>query len=245
MQKIFCFALISVTLFGSFCMSNDRRPGGERKESEEPFAKKRYQMVEIQIKARGIQDERVLDAMRMVPRHKFVPEEEVPGAYNDNPLPIGYGQTISQPYIVGYMSEMLSLGGTEKVLEIGTGSGYQAAVLSVLTKEVYSIEIVEPLCRQARTLLNSLGYKNVSVRCGDGYQGWPEYAPFDAIIITAAAQEIPEPLVEELKPGGRLIMPVGSLFQELVLLRKGMDGKIQRKRLIPVRFVPLTGEAEK
>jgi len=213
--------------------------------SEAQLRKMRNDMVDTQIKARGIDDERVLQAMRDVPRHNFVPQEELSGAYDDNPLPIGYGQTISQPYIVAYMTAMLSLHGNERVLEIGTGSGYQAAVLSVLTKEVFSIEIVEPLCQQARTKLDSLGYKNVRVLCGDGYQGWPEHAPFDAVIITAAAKEIPDPLVEQLKVSGRLIMPVGAFFQELVLLRKKADGKIETSKLIPVRFVPMTGEAEK
>ncbi len=212
---------------------------------QEQLAKMRNEMVNSQIKARGINDQRVLEAMRKVPRHEFVPEEEITGAYDDNPLPIGYGQTISQPYIVAYMTMMLSLQGNERVLEIGTGSGYQAAVLSVLAKEVFSIEIVEPLCQQARTRLDSLGYKNVHVLCGDGYQGWPEHAPFDAVIITAAAKEIPEPLIEQLKVGGRLIMPVGAFFQELVLLRKKADGKVEKSKLIPVRFVPMTGEAEK
>ncbi len=226
-------------------MKGDTQRGHSSAISEEQLAKMRNEMVDTQIKVRGINDQRVLEAMRKVARHEFVPEEELNGAYDDNPLPIGYGQTISQPYIVAYMTMMLSLQGDERVLEIGTGSGYQAAILSVLTKEVFSIEIVEPLCRQARTRLDSLGYKNVRVLCGDGYQGWPEHAPFDAVIITAAAKEVPDPLIEQLKVGGKLIMPVGAFFQELVLLNKKADGKMEKSKLIPVRFVPMTGEAEK
>ena len=202
------------------------------------YSVQRQAMVLRQIEGRGISDARVLKAMRQVPRHLFVPEEVRNSAYRDYPLPIGYDQTISQPYIVALMTEKLKLDGSEKVLEIGTGSGYQAAVLSGLCKQVFTIEIVEPLADQARDRLKTLGYSNVLVRHGDGYKGWPEKAPFDAIIVTAAPPEVPPRLVEQLKTGGRMVIPVGSLLQELVLIEKKRDGVLQ-KDLLPVRFVPM------
>lgn len=193
--------------------------------------------------AHGISDKRVIAAMRAVQRHEFVPEKYRDAAYEDHPLPIGLNQTISQPYIVAYMTEMLKLEPDDKVLEIGTGSGYQAAVLAELAKEVYSIEILEPLAKDAEETLERLGYKNIKVLVGDGYQGWPEHAPFDAIIVTAAPDHIPQPLVEQLKIGGRLVIPVGKWSQRLILITKDENG-VTEKNDLPVRFVPMTGEAQ-
>lgn len=210
----------------------------------EDYAKARKQMVEEQIEARGIKDSLVLAAMMKVPRHLFVPEMYRSQAYEDHPLPIGYGQTISQPYIVAYMTEALGLEGGEKVLEIGTGSGYQAAVLAEIADSVFTIEIIPELAESARERLKNLGYKNVFVLCGDGYRGWPEHAPFDAIIVTAAPDHIPEPLVEQLKVGGRMVIPVGRVYQELFLVVKTERG-VERRPLLPVRFVPMTGEAQR
>jgi protein-L-isoaspartate(D-aspartate) O-methyltransferase len=197
--------------------------------------------VEQQIRARDVRDERVLDAMRQVPRHQFVPADVAAYAYEDRPLPIGGGQTISQPYIVAYMSELLKVAPGHRVLEIGTGSGYQAAVLSKLAKEVYTIEIVPELAREAAETLKALGYANVQVREGDGYAGWPERAPFDRIIVTAAPERIPAPLLDQLAPGGRLVIPVGEQHetQWMTIVEKTTTGIIQRKT-IPVAFVPFT-----
>jgi protein-L-isoaspartate(D-aspartate) O-methyltransferase len=188
-------------------------------------------------------DPRVLEVLRQVPRHEFVPAAEVRYAYENRPLPIGHGQTISQPYIVALMTELLRTKPAEAVLEIGTGSGYQAAVLARLTFSVHSIEIVEPLYREASARLKRLGYGNIFTRSGDGYYGWPEAAPFDAIIVTAAANHIPPPLIRQLKPGGRMVIPVGASFltQHLVLVEKNADGGVTTRQLLPVRFVPLTG----
>ena len=210
----------------------------------DPYALERDRMVETQIVARGVKDRRVLDAMRRVPRHELVSEASRDAAYEDRPLVIGYGQTISQPYIVAFMTEMLHLSGSERVLEVGTGSGYQAAVLAELCKEVYSIEIVEALANRARADLERLGYRNVQIRHGDGYRGWPEAAPFDAIIVTAAPDHVPTPLASQLAVGGRMILPLGNGGQELVLLRKTESG-LEREVSLPVRFVPMTGEAMK
>jgi protein-L-isoaspartate(D-aspartate) O-methyltransferase len=204
-------------------------------------AAERDKMVREQIAARGVRDPRVLAAMRAVPRHELMPESERGEAYEDRPLPIGHGQTISQPYIVAAMTELLALEPGERVLEVGTGSGYQAAILAELGVEVYSIEIVEPLGQRAAEDLARLGY-SVNLRIGDGYRGWPEAAPFDAIIVTAAPDQVPPPLIEQLKVGGRLVIPVGSWSQELVLLRKEEDG-VRRESVADVRFVPMTGEA--
>jgi protein-L-isoaspartate(D-aspartate) O-methyltransferase len=208
---------------------------------EARFAALRGRMVVEQIEARNVTDPRVLAAMLTVPRHRFVPERLRREAYDDNPLPIGEGQTISQPYIVALMSELLQLTGAERVLEVGNGSGYQAAVLAELAKEVYSIEILEPLARRAAATLRELGYAGVVVRAGDGYLGWPEAAPFDAIIVTAAPDHIPQPLVDQLKVGGRLVIPVGAFSQELLQCMKTPTGLLRRD-IIPVRFVPLTGD---
>ena len=205
---------------------------------------KRDWMVKTQIESRGVKDTLVLKAMRNVPRHLFVPRAYQEDAYADEPLPIGEGQTISQPYIVALMTELLDLKGGEKVLEIGIGSGYQAAILAEIAKEVYSIEIICPLVERAESTLKELDYKNITVKCGDGYQGWKEHSPFDGIIVTAAPDHIPQPLVDQLKIGGRLVIPVGELFQELILVTKTEKG-IKKENVIPVRFVPMTGEAEK
>lgn len=205
----------------------------------------RERMVRRQIEDRGITDARVLAAMRQVPRHLFMPEEVRSAAYEDSPVPIGYGQTISQPYIVAYMTDLLEPRATDTVLEIGTGSGYQAAVLARLVKHVYSIEIVPQLARTATATLKQLGYDNVTVRLGDGYKGWPEQAPFDRIILTAAPPELPQALVDQLKPGGRLLAPVGrTVFdQELMVIEKDRDGKVTRRGVLPVRFVPMVKPA--
>ena len=204
-------------------------------------AQARERMVAEQIAARGVKDPLTLAAMRRVPRHLFVPEASRGEAYGDHPLPIGHGQTISQPYIVAFMTEALGLRGGESVLEVGTGCGYQAAVLASIAAHVYTIEIVAPLAEEARRRLSALGYANVDVRAGDGYAGWPERAPFDAIIVTAAAPRIPETLKAQLKPGGRLIVPVGDESQELVLVVR-QDKGYDERRVLPVRFVPMTGK---
>jgi protein-L-isoaspartate(D-aspartate) O-methyltransferase len=206
--------------------------------SEENFEEKRRRMVEEQIKARGIKDTRVLAAMEKVPRHEFVPDKIRSHSYNDEPLSIGEGQTISQPYIVAYMTEVLQLEDDKKVLEIGTGSGYQTAVLAEIVRDVYSVEIIESLSRRSRDILAELGYKNIQFKVGDGSYGWKEFAPFDAIIVTAAPRVTPQPLQEQLSIGGKLIVPVGDTFQELVLIVKNKKG-FTEKKLISVRFVPL------
>lgn len=215
----------------------------KQKGSEEKFRKRRYAMVSSQIIARGVKDERVFESMRRVPRHLFVDESLMNDAYSDRPLPIGYGQTISQPYIVALMTELLQVDSGDVVLEVGTGSGYQAAVLAEIVSKVYTIEIIEALGKRAERRLENLGYKNIKVKIDDGYYGWPDYAPFDAIIVTAAAGHIPPPLIKQLKPGGRMAIPVGSIFfvQNLVLVKKNMKGEITTKNILPVRFVPLVG----
>jgi protein-L-isoaspartate(D-aspartate) O-methyltransferase len=208
------------------------------------FAAERQQMQQ-QLKARGINDGRVLAAMAKVPREEFVPPDSRGASYADGPLPIGYGQTISQPYIVAFMTEQLRLKPSDRVLEIGTGSGYQTAILAELVAEVYTIEIVEPLEKNAEATVQRLGYKNVHVKPGDGYKGWPETAPFDAIIVTCAPDRVPQPLTDQLKDGGRMIIPVGERFaQELYLLEK-KKGRLKESAVLPVRFVPMAGEAQK
>ena len=197
------------------------------------------EMVQIQIIGRGVKDARVLTVLAQTARHKFVPSEMVPYAYKDRPLPIGEDQTISQPYIVALMTELLDLSGTEKVLEIGTGSGYQAAVLSPLAAEVYTIEIVKTLALRAQKILEELGMKNVYVRWGDGYKGWPDEAPFDRIIVTAAPDEVPSALIDQLRAGGKLVIPVGKYWQELKVITKVSTSDIYEKSIIPVRFVPM------
>lgn len=208
---------------------------------EDTFAHQRKRMVEEQIAYRGVTDKAVLEAIETVPRHLFIPEDNRAYSYYDMPVPIGHGQTISQPYIVAFMTELLKVGKDDVVLEIGTGSGYQAAILSKLAKQVYTIEIVEELGKEAGKRLKAMGYNNVDVWIGDGYKGWPEHAPFDAIIVTAAAEHIPQPLVDQLKPGGRLVIPVGGVYevQDLLLITKDASSKVVKESIIPVRFVPL------
>ncbi len=227
--------LLSGCLLASACGAEPSRGRNDR-----DWEARRHRMIDSQLRSRGIADPRVLDAMRKVPRHLFVPEEFRWRAYDDSPLPIGHDQTISQPYIVGYMSEALELKPTDRVLEIGTGSGYQAAILGELAGEVYTIEIVPELAERARTALESAGYKNVHVRHGNGYLGWPEAAPFDRIIVTAAPDKVPQALVDQLAVGGIMVVPVGGVYddQVMTILRKTDTGVMTRETL-PVRFVPM------
>ncbi|MDD5005295.1 MAG: protein-L-isoaspartate(D-aspartate) O-methyltransferase [Candidatus Omnitrophica bacterium] len=205
------------------------------------YSKEKNRMIEEQIISRGVNDKNVISAMQKVERHLFVPDNLRQQAYEDGPLPIGYGQTISQPYIVAYMTEALELKPEDIVLEIGTGSGYQAAVLAEIVKQVYTIELLRPLADGARERLKKSGYSNIEVKQGDGYLGWPEHAPFDKIIVTAAPEDIPIKLIEQLKVGGKMILPVGSFYQELYLITK-TDGGFIKKMLLPVRFVPMIKE---
>jgi protein-L-isoaspartate(D-aspartate) O-methyltransferase len=212
--------------------------------AQDDWAPLRHQMVEEQIRKRGVRQPEVLRAMEGVPRHSFVPPDRRDQAYGDAPLPIGWGQTISQPYIVALMTELLELDRGDKVLEIGTGSGYHAAILSRVAGEVFSIEIIDELGHQAEQTLGGLGYDNVHVRIGDGYKGWPEEAPFDAIILTAAPPRIPQPLLDQLRVGGRMVVPEGGSFvQDLLLITKTPNG-IEKRPVTPVRFVPMTGEVQ-
>lgn len=210
--------------------------GGE----PDPYERARWDMVENQIMSRGVTDRVVVQAMLKVPRHLFIPENLRHTAYNDNPVPIGSGQTVSQPYIVALMTALLKPGAGKKVLEIGTGSGYQTAVLKETGSRVYTIEIISDLAKKARTLLEDIGYEGIEFRTGDGYKGWPGHAPFDGIIVTAAPEKIPETLLEQLAEGGKMVIPVGSDDQELLLIEK-TSGGIEKKRITPVRFVPMTG----
>jgi protein-L-isoaspartate(D-aspartate) O-methyltransferase len=216
----------------------DRVPDGP---PQDPFQRARLAMVADQIAARGVKDPRVLDAMRAVPRHEFVPGPAGDDAYADSPIPIGHGQTISQPYIVALMTELARPSPADRALEVGTGSGYQAAVLSRLVQKVFTIELVDPLAQSAAAVLHRLGVSNVVVRNGDGYLGWPEEAPFDIILVTAAPEEVPAALVAQLKPRGRMIVPVGRVWdvQDLQLIEKDAAGRISTRSVIPVRFVPL------
>jgi protein-L-isoaspartate(D-aspartate) O-methyltransferase len=211
------------------------------KEAQPDFKVLRYAMVKNQIAARGVKDTFVLDAMRKVPRHFFMPESEAFNAYKDEPRPIGNGQTISQPYIVAFMTEQLKIDQSSRVLEIGTGSGYQAAVLAEIADSVFTIEIIKELADRAEKILRKLHYDNVIVKQGDGYIGWEEKAPFDAIIVTAAPPNIPQPLLEQLKIGGRMVLPVGEYLQELVVVKKSRSG-MDMESVLPVRFVPMTGK---
>jgi protein-L-isoaspartate(D-aspartate) O-methyltransferase len=222
-------------------------PGAARCDGpEDALAAARHQMIE-RIRARGVTDTAVLAALEAVPRHLFVSAEQRAKAYDDRPLPIGDGQTISQPYMVALMTSLLELRPGERVLEVGTGSGYQAAVLSRVAAEVYTIEIRKPLAERARRTLTDLGYRNIHLRVGDGFQGWPDAAPFDAIIVTAAPPSVPDPLLRQLKTGGRLVIPVGSRssLQSLLVLTKRPDGGFDRSNVMPVFFVPMTGEAQR
>jgi protein-L-isoaspartate(D-aspartate) O-methyltransferase len=210
-------------------------------EPADEFDEQRRSMVERQIRARGVRDTAVLAAMIKVPRHLFVPEDQRPLAAADHPLPIGYGQTISQPFIVAYMTEAVEASPHEKVLEIGTGSGYQAAVLGELVKEVYTVEIIPELAERARQTLSTLGYLNVHVKTGNGYEGWGEHAPFDGIVVTAAPDHVPQALVDQLAINGKMVIPVGVGDQEMLIITRTRDGVVE-KRTIPVRFVPMTGK---
>ena len=226
-------------LLASFGQNARARPSEPDDREQE-----RFHMVSRQIEARDVRDPRVLGAMRKVPRHLFVPEAERPHAYDDRPLPIGYRQTISQPYIVALMSELAEVKPGGRVLEVGTGSGYQAAVLAEMGVRVFSIEIVEPLAKRAKATLDALGYgTRVEVRTGDGYAGWPAHAPFDAIVVTAAPPKIPEPLKQQLKIGGHLVIPVGDYFQHLKVVTRTKKG-FRERSVVPVRFVPMTGKAQ-
>ena len=213
---------------------------------QDAFRRARLAMVADQIAARGVKDPRVLDAMRAVPRHEFLPAAMREDAYADSPLPIGHGQTISQPYIVALMTELARPAASDRVLEVGTGSGYQAAVISRLVASVFSVELVDPLAQSAATVLRRLGYGNVTVRSGDGYRGWPEQAPFDIILVTAAPEAVPPALIAQLKPGGRMVVPVGGPgdVQDLQVIEKDASGRVSTRSVIPVRFVPMIKKRE-
>jgi protein-L-isoaspartate(D-aspartate) O-methyltransferase len=246
--KCFLFLLLLLLFAATFACAEDDEAAvslqatAAKHDISDPTQSLRERLI-AEIQKEGVSDEKVLAAMRRVPRHEFVPERYRHAAYENRPLPIGFGQTISQPFIVGYMTQALKLKGGEKVLEIGTGSGYQAAVLAEIAREVYTIEILEPLGRHAEKTLNRLGYENIHVKISDGYQGWPKHAPFDAILVTAAPDHVPQPLVEQLNDNGRMVIPIGSWSQRIVLITKTADGVVQ-KLDIPVRFVPMTGQAQ-
>ena len=220
-------------LFSISCTQNDPN-----------FDHLRKVMIKNQLQSRGIRDDAVLDVMRSVERHKSVPENYRDRAYSDGPLPIGHGQTISQPYIVAFMTEQLQVSSQHKILEIGTGSGYQAAILGELAKHVFTIEIIPELAEGAKNILNHLSYKNITVRAGDGYKGWPEEAPFERIMVTAAPTEVPQELIDQLAPGGRMILPVGAQFlvQYLWVIEKDDQGTVTKEKILPVRFVPMVKE---
>lgn len=243
---MYVFRIIQIALLVMVAMFNFAFAEGDSvfySPDSDSYKTERLQMVTKQIVSRGVTNDTILEAMRTVPRHLFVPRSRMKLAYSDGPLPIGYDQTISQPYIVALMTELLELEGGERVLEIGTGSGYQTAVLAEIVDTVYSIEIICELTKCAQGVLDKLGYSNTLLRCADGYRGIPDAAPFDRIIVTAAPDHIPEPLIEQLSVGGRMVLPVGDFYQELVIVEKTEDGVI-KKRSIPVRFVPMTGEAQ-
>ena len=218
---------------------------GQKPSAPSDFAVERERMVQQQLRTRGIKDERVLAALAKVPREEFVPQDSRAASYEDGPLPIGYDQTISQPYIVAFMTEQLRPKPSDRVLEIGSGSGYQAAILGELVAEVYTIEIVEPLAKSAEATLQRLGYNNVHIKAGDGYKGWPEQAPFDAIIVTCAPEKVPQPLVDQLKDGGRMVIPVGERFAQQLYLLEKKNGQLKESVTLPVRFVPMLREGQK
>jgi protein-L-isoaspartate(D-aspartate) O-methyltransferase len=218
---------------------------GQQAPSAADLAAQRRRMVDQQLKPRGIKDERVLAAMAKVRREEFVPADQRADAYQDGPLPIGYDQTISQPYIVAFMTEQLRLKPSDRVLEIGSGSGYQAAILAELVADVYTIEIVEPLAKTAEATLQRLGYKNVHLKVGDGYKGWPEEAPFDAIIVTCAPDKVPQQLMDQLKDRGRMVIPVGERFAQQLYLLEKQNGQLKESVTLPVRFVPMRREPQK
>ncbi len=231
---------MALTLLSVFLLANLSIP----EEDNNIYTQRRWEMIETQIIPRGIRDSKLIQAMLKIPRHRFVPENLRDLAYGDNPLPIGLEQTISQPYIVALMTELLKLDSGEKVLEVGTGSGYQTAILVAIGCEVYTIEILEPISEKAQQTLKSMGFQHIHYRIGDGYKGLQEFAPFDAIIVTAAPDHIPQSPIEQLKIGGRMVIPVGALYQELLLIQK-TDKGVDTKTVTPVRFVSMTGEAQK
>ncbi|MEJ2056074.1 MAG: protein-L-isoaspartate(D-aspartate) O-methyltransferase [Calditrichaceae bacterium] len=241
-KKVSKYIQAAVILTAMLCAACGKEKAMERK--PEKFDSLRNEMVENQIIARGVKDPLVIKAMRTVPRHLFLPKDDISSAYLDEPRPIGEGQTISQPYIVAFMTEQLHLKPGYRVLEIGTGSGYQAAVLAQIADSVFTIEIIPELAEKAKEIINELHYNNVIVFQGDGYKGWHEKAPFDAIIVTAAPPKIPPALLEQLKVGGRMVLPVGEFVQELVVVSKNENG-ISMENVLPVRFVPMTGEVQK
>ena len=218
---------------------------GQQAPTAADLAAQRQRMVEQQLKPRGIKEERVLAAMAKVPREEFIPVDVRADAYEDGPLPIGYDQTISQPYVVAFMTEQLRPKRSDRVLEIGSGSGYQAAILAELVAEVYTIDIIEPLAKSAEATLQRLGYNNVHFKVGDGYKGWPEEAPFDAVIVTCAPEKVPQPLVDQLKDGGRMVIPVGERFAQQLYLLEKKNGQLKESVTLPVRFVPMLREAQK
>ncbi len=236
MKKFLSFTSIIIILIGSNTFAQSLQ---QESFMSKQWSDKASSMVKYQIEKRGITNTDILQVMRNTPRHLFVPPALSSMAYNDYPIPIGEDQTISQPYIVALMTDLLALKGNEKILEIGTGSGYQAAVLSQLVDSVYTIEIVESLANDAKIRLNNLNYKNIIVKNGDGYKGWPSVAPFDAIIVTAAPEKVPQTLIDQLKVGGCIVIPVGDKWQELQLITKTSENKIKEKTVIPVRFVPM------
>ncbi|WP_422930390.1 protein-L-isoaspartate(D-aspartate) O-methyltransferase [Singulisphaera sp. PoT] len=238
------FACLVVALV-SIMLAAAEDPKAKTKVEDDPTAPARRRMVERHLVERGIKDPRVLDAFRTVPRHKFLPKETRRLAYDDESIPIGEGQTITPPFDVAFMTEALQPKATDVIYEVGTGSGYQAAILSRLVKDVYSVEIKEPLGRRAAEVLKEVGYTNVHTKVGDGYAGWPDAAPFDAVIVTCAPEFIPQPLVDQLKDGGRMVIPVGDRFNQIVYLVTKKDGKLTRKELRPTLFVPMTGKAQR
>ncbi|MBW2980392.1 protein-L-isoaspartate(D-aspartate) O-methyltransferase [Candidatus Woesearchaeota archaeon] len=245
-NKIILITLIVIIFLAIIQNVAYREPEPEEVAEKDEFAEARKAMIDVDIEARGVSDIDVLEAMNNVKRHNFVPENVKAQSYADHPLPIGYGQTISQPYIVALMTESLELKADDKVLEIGTGSGYQAAVLAEIVDDVYSIEIIKELAERAEQTLESQGYRNVRVKNADGYFGWEEHAPFDAIIITAAADHIAPPLIEQLADGGRLIIPLGSVrYHQTLTLAKKHGNNLETEYITSVRFVPMTGEALK
>ncbi len=240
----FLTTILAIALAGGSIMACGLFRHGVRGEDGPQWKALRERMVKEQIEARGVHDPDVLEAMRTVPREKFVPQGVQRHSYEDGPLPIEDGQTISQPYIVALMTELLEVHRGDRVLEIGTGSGYQSAILAAMGVEVFTIEIRPLLCRTAKERLRALGYSSVHVRCGDGYGGWPEAAPFDGIIVTAAPERVPDPLLDQLRPGGHMVIPVGAFYQELKVITRSEMGYEERS-VVPVRFVPMTGQAER
>jgi protein-L-isoaspartate(D-aspartate) O-methyltransferase len=230
--------LLAAILAGAACGRSPKSP------QESPSAA-RERMVRSQIAARGIKDPRVLEAMRTIPRENFLDGQYRSEAYSDHPVPIGGGQTVTQPYVAALMTELLDISSSDRVLEIGTGSGYESAILSKLARHVYSIEILPDIARKAQERLRALHCDNIDFRVGDGYRGWAEAAPFDAILVTAASRKIPEPLLDQLAPNGRMVIPVGDFYQELKVYSKAADGAVSEKSVLPVRFVPMSGEADK